>query len=80
MIQNKVIVRALQQFIYLTDNEKEKYAYVDAGSELEIDIERAVKWHALDLVDVLNPYLNDGMDEYKDGFDEYEKVGDVLWP
>lgn len=73
MKQNKVIVRALQQFIYLTDTND--YEYVDVNRELEIDIDRASKWLALGNVDVLNPYLNEGMEEYQQGFDEFKKVG-----
>lgn len=78
MIKNKVVVRALQQFVYLDDNYH--YEFIDVNEEVEIDIERAARWSSLNNVDVLNPYLNENMDKYKPAFDEYKKVGDVLWP
>lgn len=75
MNNNKVVVRALQQFMYLKDDAK--YEFIDINRELEIDIERAVEWKKLDIVDVLNPYLMSGIDEYVDGFDEYKRVGNL---
>ncbi len=76
-MKNKVVVRALQQFMYLKDDAE--YEFVENNSEFEIDIKRAVEWTKLDIVDVLNPYLMDGIDEYVDGFDEYKKVGNLEW-
>lgn len=75
MNNDKVVVRALQQFMYLKDDAK--YEFIDINRELEIDIERAVEWKKLDIVDVLNPYLMSGIDEYVDGFDEYKRVGNL---
>lgn len=75
MNNDKVVVRALQQFMYLKDDAK--YEFIDIDRELEIDIERAVEWKKLDIVDVLNPYLMSGIDEYIDGFDEYKRVGNL---
>ena len=75
MNNDKVVVRALQQFMYLKDDAK--YEFIDIDRELEIDIERAVEWRKLDIVDVLNPYLMSGIDEYVDGFDEYKRVGNL---
>lgn len=75
MNNDKVVVRALQQFMYLKDDAK--YEFIDIDRELEIDIERAVEWKKLDIVDVLNPYLMSGIDEYVDGFDEYKRVGNL---
>ena len=75
MNNDKVVVRALQQFMYLKDDAK--YEFIDVNRELEIDIERAVEWKKLDIVDVLNPYLMSGIDEYIDGFDEYKRVGNL---
>lgn len=77
MNNDKVVVRALQQFMYLKDDAK--YEFIDIDRELEIDIERAVEWKKLDIVDVLNPYLMSGIDEYVDGFDEYKRVGNLEW-
>lgn len=75
MNNDKVVVRALQQFMYLKDDAK--YEFIDIDRELEVDIERAVEWKKLDIVDVLNPYLMSGIDEYVDGFDEYKRVGNL---
>lgn len=75
MNNDKVVVRALQQFMYLKDDAK--YEFIDINRELEVDIERAVEWKKLDIVDVLNPYLMSGIDEYVDGFDEYKRVGNL---
>lgn len=78
MKRDKVVVRALHQFMYLTDNKS--YKFVEKNSELEIDIHRAVEWTGLELVDVLNPYLNDGLDDYINGFNLYLKVGNAICP
>jgi len=77
MTQKMVVVRALHQFLYLKDDGK--YEYIDIDRELEIDIKRAVQWTKLGNVDVLNPYLNEGLEKYKSGFDEYEKEVDTTW-
>lgn len=77
MTQKMVVVRALHQFLYLKDDGK--YEYIDIDRELEIDIKRAIQWTKLGNVDVLNPYLNEGLEKYKSGFDEYEKEVDTTW-
>lgn len=77
MTEKMVVVRALHQFLYLKDDGK--YEYIDIDRELEIDIKRAIQWTKLGNVDVLNPYLNEGLEKYKSGFDEYEKEVDTTW-
>lgn len=77
MTQKMVVVRALHQFLYLKDDGK--YEYIDIDRELEIDIKRAVQWTKLGNVDVLNPYLNEGLEKYESGFDEYEKEVGTTW-
>ena len=77
MKRDKVIVRALHQFIYLTDDRK--YEFIEQDRELEIDVKRAVEWTEQGIVDVLNPHLNDGLDEYVHGYNLYLKVGNATW-
>ncbi|HJG54056.1 hypothetical protein [Staphylococcus phage SpP] len=77
MTEKMVVVRALHQFLYLKDDGK--YEYIDIDRELEIDIKRAIQWARLGNVDVLNPYLNEGLEKYELGFDEYEKEVGTTW-
>lgn len=75
MKRDKVVVRALQQFMYLTDNGK--YEFIDKNRELEVSVKQAIEWVDLDIVDVLNPHLNVGLEEYINGFNLYMKVGNL---
>lgn len=69
---NKVLVRALTQFIYT--NEKDKLEYIKENREFDVSVSEAVRLFHLDIVDVLNPYLNDDIpDEYIEGFELYQK-------
>lgn len=69
---NKVLVRALTQFIYT--NEKDKLEYIKENREFEVSVNKAIRLFHLDIVDVLNPYLNDDIpDEYIEGFELYQK-------
>lgn len=73
MKRDKVVVRALHQFMYLNNNNK--YDIIDKDREIVVHVRKAIEWVELDLVDVLNPQWNDGIEEYQNGYNLYMKVG-----
>ena len=69
---NKVLVRALTQFIYT--NDKDRLEYIKENREVSTSVTEAIRLKDLDIVDVLNPFLNDDIsDEYIKGFEIYQK-------
>jgi len=69
---NKVLVRALTQFIYT--NDKDRLEYIKENREFSTSVKEAIRLKDLDIVDVLNPFLNDDIsDEYIKGFEIYQK-------
>lgn len=73
MKRDKVVVRALHQFMYLNNNNK--YDIIDKDREIVVHVRKAIEWVELGLVDVLNPQYNDGIEEYQNGYNLYMKVG-----
>lgn len=78
--EEKVLARALTQFVYV--NDKDKYEFIQEDREFFVHYKEALRLKSLDIIDVINPHLNDGelVKQTIEGFSKFEKEGVVIWP
>lgn len=76
----KVLARALTQFVYI--NDRNHYEFVQENREFFVHYKEAIRLSNLDVIDVLNPYLNEDslVKQTMEGFAKFEEEGVVIWP